>query len=135
MVNVETRDVYDVLQNLFEEFTKKTTTSCLGESCPQFSQIKVKQNLFITIIVSLIVILVSISTYTYIELNDFKESSYLNKIDIATKRADLSRHVKELSVKIDNNVLILKDYDDKLDSLSLDIERIKTIMYRHYKEG
>lgn len=121
-------NIYDVLQTLFEKFTKTSNVvvGCLGENCPQFSQIKAKQNLFVTIMITLITILVGISVNAHIELSKFKEKSYMSEIGVAAKRSDLTRQIESLSSSVSNNILVLKKQDERLDNLKLDVERIKT---------
>lgn len=99
--------------------------ACLGDKCPQFNQIKVKQNVFMTIILAFITILIGVSTISHIELGSFKEHIHVTELSAAGTEADLSRQVKGLIIEANKICTAIKVNTCQLNKIKLDVERLK----------
>ena len=121
---VENKEPFEEVQLLLEKLIKHTNT-CSGDKCSQFSQLKAKQNLFITIAGVFVTILIGISTWAHVELSSFKEHIHITEINLASEGADLSRQVQGLSSDVNKICTAIENNNCRLNSIKLDVERLK----------
>ena len=100
-------------------------SACSGDKCPQFNQIKVKQNLFITIILTFIMILIGVSTWVHVETDNLEAYVHATEITSISKQVDLSRHVQGLDTEIKDLDSCIKDHSSQLNCLNVEVEKIK----------
>ena len=124
---VKDREPFEKVQQLLEEFINHSN-SCLGDKCPQYNQLKVKQNLFMSIAAVLVVTLIGISTMAHVELGSFKEHIHVAEITSVSKEADLSRQVQDLNEDVSELYGYTKSNCSQLNKLKIDIERIKVVL-------
>ncbi len=115
---------FEKMEILLDKLIAQSGT-CLGDKCPQFSQIKVKQNVFMTIILAFITILIGVSTISHIELGSFKEYIHVAELSAAGAEADLSRQVKGLIIETNKMCTKIKINNNQLNRIKLDVERLK----------
>ncbi len=115
---------FEKMEMLLDKLIAQSGT-CLGDKCPQFNQIKVKQNVFMTIILAFITILIGVSTISHLELGSFKEYIHGAELSAAGVEADLSRQVKGLISEADKMSTKIRANNCQLNKIKLDVERLK----------
>jgi uncharacterized protein YlxW (UPF0749 family) len=124
MIEIIDKEPFEKMSRLLEKLTSQMN-SCSGDKCPQFNQLKVKQNLFMTIAGAFVAVLIGISTMAHIELKSFKEQIHSSEINVVGKRADLSRQVYELKNDVNELCNHVKNNNAQLNRLEVDVERLK----------
>jgi len=119
------KDPFEKMQFLLEKLVSQSG-SCLGDKCPQFNQLKVKQNLFIAIAGAFVAALIGISASAHIEINNFKDQFHSTKVLSVSKEVDLSRQVKTLNYNFLELYNHTKKADLRLNKLEINIEHLKT---------
>lgn len=124
MIKKDIKDPFEKMQSLLEKLVTQSS-SCLEDKCPQVNQLRVKQNLFMTIAGVFVTILIGISTSAHVEINNFKEYIHAAEILSVSKEVDLLRQVKTLNHNVSELYDCTKNNSIQLNKLEVNIERLK----------
>jgi len=121
----EVNKPFEKMQYLLEKLVIQSSSGvCSGDRCSQYNQLKVKQNLFFTIVMALISILIGVSTFTHFELNSFKAQIHVSELGFVGEESRLTSQVQRLNCDVVSLSAEVKDNNSQLNNIKVSIESL-----------
>jgi len=99
--------IFDDFIESLEKFSKNNS-SCNGERCTQFVELKTKVNTFISIIIVLITVLISVSTCAYVKVVEVNEKVTVNKEFLVKELNDMDKKYSDKYYELDKKIIQIK---------------------------
>ena len=121
----EVNKPFEKMQYLLEKLVIQSSSGvCSGDKCLQYNQLKVKQNLFFTIVMALISILIGVSTFAHFELNTFKAQIHTSELGFVSEESRLIGQVQRLNCDIVSLDAEVKDNNSQINNIKINIESL-----------